>query len=182
MGSTEMESATKLIELMELPLSLEEYLSRVHKEHDRLFPTVPLLPGADRLVRHLYKHKIPLAVVTGSNERSFKLKCIKHKEFFELFDHLVISGSDPEVKRGKPAPDGFILAADRFPDKPDHSKVLVFEDAPNGVEAAHAAGMPCVWVPHKEQDRSALHEKTELILDSLEDFKPEIFGLPAYDS
>ena len=84
---------------------------------------VCIFPGADRLVRHLYKHKVPLAVVTGSNERSFKLKCVKHKEFFELFDHLVISGSDPEVKRGKPAPDGFILAADRFPDKPDHSKV-----------------------------------------------------------
>ena len=58
----------------------------------------------------------------------------------------------------------------------------MFEDAPNGVEAAHAAGMPCVWVPHKEQDRSFLHEKTELILDSLEDFKPEMFGLPSYDS
>ena len=62
------------------------------------------------------------------------------------------------------------------------SQVLVFEDAPNGVEAAHAAGMPCVWVPHEEQDRSFLHEKTELILDSLEDFKPEMFGLPSYDS
>ena len=58
----------------------------------------------------------------------------------------------------------------------------MFEDAPNGVEAAHAAGMPCVWVPHEEQDRSFLHEKTELILDSLEDFKPEMFGLPSYDS
>ena len=60
--------------------------------------------------------------------------------------------------------------------------MLVFEDAPNGVQSAHAAGMPCVWVPHKEQERSVLHEKTELVLDSLEDFKPEMFGLPPYDS
>ena len=32
-------------DLMDLPLTVDEYLSRVHKEHDRLFPTVPLLPG-----------------------------------------------------------------------------------------------------------------------------------------
>ena len=30
---------------MELPLSMDEYLSRVHKEHDKLFPTVPVMPG-----------------------------------------------------------------------------------------------------------------------------------------
>ena len=32
-------------DLMELPLTVDEYLERVHKEHDRLFPTVPLMPG-----------------------------------------------------------------------------------------------------------------------------------------
>ena len=84
-----------------------------------------LFSGADKLVRHLHKHKIPLAMVTGSNDRSYKLKCIKHKEFFDLFDHAVISGSDPEVKRGKPAPDGFLLAAKRFPVEPEHSRVSV---------------------------------------------------------
>ena len=41
-------------ELMELPLSIEEYLSRVHKEHDRLFPTVPLLPGMAFLALHIF--------------------------------------------------------------------------------------------------------------------------------
>jgi pseudouridine-5'-monophosphatase len=58
----------------------------------------------------------------------------------------------------------------------------VFEDAMNGVEAAHAAGMPCVWVPHAEQDKTLLEGKTELIIDSLEEFKPEMFGLPPYDT
>lgn len=51
----------------------------------------------------------------------------------------------------------------------------------NGVEAAHAAGMPCVWVPHPEQDKSVLQGKTELIIDTLEEFQPEMFGLPPYD-
>lgn len=58
----------------------------------------------------------------------------------------------------------------------------MFEDAPNGVEAAYAAGMPVVWVPDARADREFLRPKTKLILDSLEHFKPEIFGLPAFES
>ena len=85
-----------------------------------------MFTGADKLVRHLHKNKIPLAVVTGSHERSFQLKSERHKEFFDLFDHLVIIDSDPEVKRGKPAPDAFLLGAARFPVKPEPSKVSNF--------------------------------------------------------
>ena len=61
-------------------------------------------------------------------------------------------------------------------------QVLVFEDAPNGIDAAHAAGMKCVWVPHAEQDRDTHNHKCDLVLDSLEHFKPEMFGLPPFDS
>ena len=60
--------------------------------------------------------------------------------------------------------------------------MLVFEDAENGVDAAHAAGMKCVWVPHAEQDRDTHHHKCSLVLDSLEYFIPEQFGLPAFNS
>lgn len=58
----------------------------------------------------------------------------------------------------------------------------MFEDAPNGVEAAHAACMPCVWVPHPNLDTTASRDKASLILTTLEDFKPESYGLPPYDS
>ncbi|KAL4220368.1 Pseudouridine-5'-phosphatase [Mactra antiquata] len=183
MGMKESMSAKKLVELLELPLTVDEYLTRIHKEYDRLFPTVPLLPGADKLVRHLHKHNVPIAVVTGSNAHSFELKTRNHKEYFSLFHHQVLCGDDPDVKHGKPHPDGFQVGAKRFnnPDlKPEN--VLVFEDAMNGVEASHAAGMPCVWIPPAEQDKSILEGKTELILNTLEEFIPEMFGLPPYDS
>ncbi|XP_052784493.1 pseudouridine-5'-phosphatase-like [Mya arenaria] len=182
MGKKEPESAKMIVDMLKLPMTVEQYIEDIHKEYDTLFPTVPLLPGADKLIRHLHQHKVPIAVVTGSNTKSFELKSANHKEFFSLFHHLVLSGDDPEVKHGKPAPDAFLVGAQRFNDGIEPSKVLVFEDAMNGVEAAHAAGMPCVWVPHAEQDRSVMEGKTELILDSLEHFKPEDFGLPPYDS
>ena len=47
-----------------------------------------------------------------------------------------------EVARGKPAPDVFIEAARRL--GVDAADCLVFEDAPMGIEAAHAAGMRVV--------------------------------------
>jgi beta-phosphoglucomutase-like phosphatase (HAD superfamily) len=47
-----------------------------------------------------------------------------------------------QVSRGKPAPDLFLFAAEKMNVKPE--KCLVVEDSVAGIEAAKAAGMPCV--------------------------------------
>lgn len=84
-----------------------------------------LFGGAETLVQHLFSKKVPIAVATSSGEKSVIAKTSKHRELFKLFSHIVMASSDPAVKHGKPAPDVFLVCAERFPDKPDPSKVRI---------------------------------------------------------
>ena len=81
------------------------------------------LPGAERLIRHLAKHNVPIAIATSSSYDSVQRKIENHRELFGLFHHMVMGSSDPEVTKGKPHPDVFLVCAKRFPNKPDPEEV-----------------------------------------------------------
>lgn len=180
MGTPGSEAMRVIIDRLQLPLTVEQLEAELHQMHAELFPTAQLMPGAERLVSHLHRCGVPIAVATSSKRDSFVLKTSCHKELFAKFHHIVCGGDDAEVSKGKPHPDIFLVAAGKFENAPPPEKVLVFEDSPNGVLAAVAAGMQVVMVPDPRVDEDSRKSAT-LCLTSLEDFKPELFGLPPYN-
>jgi HAD superfamily hydrolase (TIGR01509 family) len=75
----------------------------------------------------------------------------------------IVSGD--EVVRGKPAPDGFLLAARRLGVAPE--ACLVVEDSRNGVLAAKAAGMAVAAIPCPATSHQDL-SPADLVLPTLE--------------
>ncbi len=85
--------------------------------------------------------KHPISVASGS-DLSLVAPSLKITELDHFFE-IIITPAD--VERGKPAPDMFLLAAERMGIAPE--KCLVFEDGQAGIDAANAAGMQSVFVP-----------------------------------
>jgi beta-phosphoglucomutase-like phosphatase (HAD superfamily) len=73
-----------------------------------------------------------------------------------------------DVTRVKPAPDLFLLAAERL--GVEASRCVVFEDSPNGLRAARAAGMWAVAVPNALTRALPLPDH-DLALTSLADLR-----------
>lgn len=183
MGKKAIEAAHVFVEETGIvdSLSAEDFLVEREEMLRNMFPTSELMPGADRLIRHLHQNGIPICVATGSHRRHFELKTQRHGELFSLMHHIVL-GDDPEVKQGKPSPDIFLAAAKRFEGGTvDPHSILVFEDAPSGVLAAKNAGMSVVMVPDPRLD-STFHETADQVLSSLLDFNPSDWGLPPFQN
>ncbi|KAL7307912.1 hypothetical protein TKK_0000005 [Trichogramma kaykai] len=158
LGRPEKVGAEIIISYYNLPLRIDEFLE-MYRNLQIEFRNLNMMPGAEKLLRHSKEHNIPIALAT------------------------ILGGSDPDVKLGKRNPDIFLVAAKRFPDCPDPFKCLVFEDVPNGVQATVSAGMQTVMVPDRKlpKKKKKLTQKPTIVLNSLEDFKPEQFGLPKFD-
>lgn len=85
--------------------------------------------------------KYPMAVASGSEEHIVR-GCLEANGLLELFPIIV---TPAYVKRGKPAPDMFLLAAEKM--GVDPKECLVLEDGQPGIQAAEAAGMQWAFVP-----------------------------------
>ena len=164
-GRASIDSARFLVKTLDLPITGEEYLERRDPMLEEGFKSVPALLGAEALIRELHSKNIPISVATSSSRFFFDLKTAPH-DWFSLFN-AVVTSSHPEVKNAKPAPDIFLTAAKTL--GMDPSDCLVFEDAPSGLTAAHAAGAGCVCVPDVMMPK-APYSNAELVISNLTEF------------
>ena len=102
-------------------------------------------PGLGRMLEFCRAHGIRTAVASSSprNVVEHNLRAAGVREFFDA----VATGD--EVENSKPAPDIFLLAAQRIGVAP--ARCCVFEDAVSGIRGANAAGMKAVMIPDLRQ-------------------------------
>ena len=175
-GRPSRDAAGYLVSALDLPITAEQYMEEREVLLRQKFVDCKALSGAERLIRHLDANNIPMAVATSSNRDLYALKTMNHMNWFRLFN-TVVTGDDPEIINGKPAPDIFLVAAKRL--AIESSAALVFEDAPSGLQAGLDAGMQVITIPDKNMDKKRYLKATR-VLDSLEQFVPSDFGLPDY--
>jgi HAD superfamily hydrolase (TIGR01509 family) len=95
------------------------------------------MPGADKLVRQLSAQRVRLALVSASAPELINLY-LTHFGWKKVLP-IIASGSEAAVKRNKPAPDVYCLAARRLHLPPQ--RCLAVEDTWSGLRAARTSGM-----------------------------------------
>ncbi len=134
-----------LAERLGRPVDRAALVARREERRLRVLRALPPRAGVVELLEAALAEGIPAAVASSS-----ALDWVGgHLERLGLRASFAAVVTRDDVSddgaRTKPAPDLFLLAADRLGVEPAHC--LAFEDSPNGVVAARAAGMVVVAVP-----------------------------------
>jgi beta-phosphoglucomutase-like phosphatase (HAD superfamily) len=109
------------------------------------------------------------AIVSSSN-RAWVDMHLERLEEAVGWDAICTADGDPT--RAKPSPTLYLAALASL--GVDADEAVAFEDSPNGVRAAKAAGVFCVAVPNEVTRDLGLEEAgADLVLDSLADLPPE---------
>ena len=139
-GKPPREIIATLNRMHSLAMPVIEVAERKENLYFDLFPQLKAIP---EVVAHINDRfgQIPFAVVSGGRRDSV-IRTLTALGLLDRFDTIV--GSD-DYALSKPAPDGFLLAAERLGVAP--ADCLVFEDTDLGIQAATAAGMASVKVP-----------------------------------
>lgn len=99
------------------------------------------LPGAREFIEWLNAEKIPIALVTSSD--NYKMKHLKHDlpELMPMFNDIVTAN---RISRSKPDPEGYLLGASLI--GCNIRKCAIFEDSLQGVKAGMASGAYVVGI------------------------------------
>lgn len=146
---------------------MQEWMERKNRYYvEYIFQMTPdnLLPGALNLLQELRENGYKTAIVSSSKNTPMVLERLKIAHLMDV----VVDGNAPA--RSKPAPDLFLLAAERLGVSPQ--ECLVVEDAAAGIDAARAAGMRSLGLGPQERVGHADLVLPDLNGVHLSDLKP----------
>ncbi len=135
-GKRRIDCANELVKLIPKAVKVQDLLN-LHKPISRkLILAAKAMKGGESLVKRCHQDNIPMALVTSSSSESFQIKTAPH-QWMNLFSVLVL-GDDKLLAKGKPAPDPYLLAAEKLNIEPQECWVV--EDSISGVSSALEAG------------------------------------------
>jgi HAD superfamily hydrolase (TIGR01509 family) len=130
-----------------------------------------LRPGIAEYLADSHELGLKRAIVSSSSRRWIDSNL---RRLERLYDWDTIVAADHDTERAKPRPTLYLEALDLL--GLDASEAIAFEDSPNGVTAARAAGIFCVAIPNRVTAELGLDE-ADLVLDSLADLPlPELLA------
>lgn len=178
MGKSALETCKFYVEHYHLNTTAEELVQRRSKILEQCWKNVKLLLGATEITDKFQSMGIPMCIATSSRRESFEQKIQSHQDLLNKMHHAVCGS---EVKRGKPNPDIFELAFEKFENKElKRNEVLVFEDSPLGIKAANTLGMASVYVPDSnvniEKSLDEVGANATIVIKSLNDFDFNLFN------
>jgi len=118
-------------------------------------------PGIPLALSQLRDAGIPCALATSAGRKRTleSLQLLGVSEYFSI----VITGDD--IRNAKPAPDIFLLAAQKLDVKAEDA--VVVEDSVAGVQAAVASGMKCVGYTSEKRTAELLHAGADVVVAEL---------------
>lgn len=146
-------------------LSLEELTKETQEAYLGELDKVKLKPGLAVFIRELYESGIKIALATSNTRRI--LDEVFERVGLQKFFEVTTTGEEVELK--KPAPDLFLLTANKL--RKDPSECLVFEDSKAGIAAAHSAGMRVVAIA-RDQKHAAILKDADLVSNSYSELSP----------
>jgi HAD superfamily hydrolase (TIGR01509 family) len=151
----------------------DRFMDRARHHYAVCFDAAPLpvKRGLHELLDLIESRGVPKVVAT-STRRTGALPRLEQVGLLHRF-HSVTTGD--QVKRGKPAPDIFLLAAGTIPVEP--TRCVVLEDSEAGVAAAHAAGMTVCMVPDLKQPCDETRSKAQGVYESLVEVRQWLEGV-----
>jgi pseudouridine-5'-monophosphatase len=149
-GKRRIDCANELIKLIPKAVKEKELLT-LHKPISRkLILSAKAMQGGESLVKRCHKNNIPMALVTSSSSESFQIKTAPH-QWMNLFSVMVL-GDDKLLAKGKPAPDPYLLAAQKLNVAP--RECWAVEDSISGVSSALEAGCFVFFLKDKRDELS----------------------------
>jgi HAD superfamily hydrolase (TIGR01509 family) len=158
-----------LEELVGEPLDHEALNERRSAHEIELIEAEELRPGIEEYLAAARQRGLKRAIVSSSSQRWVDLHLHRLEEAVG-WDAICTADGDPA--RAKPAPILYVEALELLDITP--GEAVAFEDSPNGVLAAKAAGVFCVAIPNDVTRDLGLEEAgADLVLDSLADLPPD---------